>query len=39
MKITCTNNKVNTYGFKWYAIDDARIQVITETNANPIASK
>ncbi|CAD8115259.1 unnamed protein product [Paramecium sonneborni] len=39
LKITCTGNQMNYYRFQWFAIDDERIQVITEANADPIASK
>ncbi|CAD8107211.1 unnamed protein product [Paramecium sonneborni] len=39
LKITCPSNKVNSHRIYWYAIDDARIEVITEANANLIASK
>ncbi|CAD8180476.1 unnamed protein product [Paramecium pentaurelia] len=39
IKLTCPQQRINTYTLKWYAIDDQRLIVINEFNLNPLASK
>ncbi|CAD8068129.1 unnamed protein product [Paramecium sonneborni] len=39
LKITCPNNKASSYKIQWYAIDDNRLEVITDLNQSPFTSK